>query len=71
MFSPTTKRALGSDPTHHAKRAMVGNHSSSDGISSDDEWSAEELEEEEKDNDNDEESSSYADEVSLDASDLE
>ena len=25
MFSPTTKRALGSDPTHHARRATVGN----------------------------------------------
>ena len=24
-FSPTTKRALGSDPTHHARRVMVGN----------------------------------------------
>ena len=24
-FSPTTKRALGSDPTHHARRVTVGN----------------------------------------------
>ena len=44
--------------------------SSSDGILSNDEWSAEEFEGEEgDDDDDDEESSSYADEVSLDASD--
>ena len=24
-FSPTTKRALGSDPAHHTKRVMAGN----------------------------------------------
>ena len=51
-FSPTTKRALGSDPTHHARRAHGGKSDSSlDGISSDEEWSAEELEEEEDDDD--------------------
>ena len=44
--------------------------SSSDGVLSDEEWSAGELEEEEDDN-NDEESSSSSDEISLDASDLE
>ena len=44
--------------------------SSSDGVLSDEEWSAGELEEEE-DDDNDEESSSSSDEISLDASDLE
>ena len=45
--------------------------SSLDGISSDEEWSADKLEEEEEDNDDDEESGSSTDEVSLDASDLE
>ena len=44
--------------------------SSLDGISSNDEWSAEEPKEEDKDDNDDEESSSYADEVSPDASDL-
>ena len=44
--------------------------SSSDGVLSDEDWSAGELEEEE-DNDNDEESSSSSDEISLDGSDLE
>ena len=44
--------------------------SSLDGVLSDEDWSAGELEEEE-DNDNDEESSSSSDEISPDASDLE
>ena len=44
--------------------------SSSDGVSSDEEWSAGELGEEEEDNDDDEESSSSSDEISPDASDL-
>ena len=44
--------------------------SSLDGVLSDEEWSAGELEEEE-DDDNDEESSSSSDEISPDASDLE
>ena len=39
-------------------------------MSSDEDWSAGELEEEE-DDDNDEESSSSSDEISLDTSDLE
>ena len=40
------------------------------GVSSDEDWSAGELEEEE-DDDNDEESSSSSDEISLDGSNLE
>ena len=71
MFSPTTKRALGSNPTHHTRRVTVGNltHPRT-GILSNEEWSAEELEEEE-DDDDDKESSSSTNEISPDASDLE
>ena len=57
----------------HSSRKKSGSRksdSSSDGMSSDEEWSAGELEEEE-DGDNNEESSSSSDESSLDASDLE
>ena len=42
------------------------------GVSSDEEWSADELDEDDDDDDdNDEESSSSSDEISLDSSDLE
>ena len=54
----------------HKKSGSGKSDSSSDGVSSDEDWSAGELEEEE-DDDNDEESSSSSDEISLDGSDLE
>ena len=70
-FSPTTRRALESDPTHHTRRVTAGNLTHPQMVvSSDEEWSAGELEEEE-DNDNNEESSCSSDEISLDTSDLE
>ena len=53
----------------HKKGDSGKSDSSLDGMLSDEEWSAGELEEEE-DNDNDEESSSSSDEISPDASDL-
>ena len=51
-------------------------NSSSDGVSSDEEWSADELDEDDDDDDDDDddnnkESSSSSDEISLDGSDLE
>ena len=67
---------------HHKKSSREQSHSSckkgdsaksdssSDGVLSNEEWSAGELEEEE-DNDNNEESSSSSDEISPDTSDLE
>ena len=64
MFSPTRRRAPESDPAHHIRRLTA----SSDGVLSDEEWSAGELEEDEEDNDDKESSSSS--EVSSDASDL-
>ena len=70
-FSPTTRRALGSDPAFHARRVTVGNltHPQTacqvmrNGLQG-------ELEEEENDDDNDEEFGSSSDEISPDASDL-
>ena len=71
MFSPTTKRALGSNPTCHARRVTVGNLTHP--------WTASQVmrssqqknwKREEDDND-DEESSFSSNEVSPDASDLE
>ena len=53
----------------HKKSGSGNSDSSSDGVSSDEDWSAGELEEE--DDDNNEESSSSSDKISLDSSNLE
>ena len=67
-FSPTTRGALESSSckTGDGRRS----DSSSDGVLSDEEWSAGDLEEEEEDDDH-AESGSSSDEISPDASDLE
>ena len=65
------KKSSREQPHSSCKKSGSGkSDSSSDGVLSDEDWSAGELEEEE-DNDNDEESSSSSYEISLDGSDLE
>ena len=55
----------------HRKHNGGKSYSSSDSVLSNDEWSAEEFEEEEEEEEDGKESGSYADKVSLDASDPE
>ena len=70
MFSPTRRGAPKSDPTSSHKKTDSGHSdSSSDGVSSNEEWSAGELGEEEEDDDDEESSPSSG--VSSDDLDLE